>query len=173
MNNIEKVQSIGDKLREDFEAIAMPKSKYVLEHLIVRAQDHPAQVWLQCVLEMRTRYFALKRLYIRQQVITIELTKLEGLEAKLKAVDAEEIEYQILATLREFLALYEIYEALGKRYTREEIEAAQAAYYERMLTRKANQEMMSSGGRLSPGMIEALRQIGIETKLKELPNGKG
>lgn len=167
-----KIESIVSEMYADFEAIAMPRSAYVLEHLVVKPHEHITQQWLQCVLEMRIKYNNIRRGILQKKIIECEIQELletgeeiEALKAEQKRIDLDELHYSQLGMMREFFALYEIYKQFP-HFTREEIEAGQAEYWYNRLTKQAAQDIEAMG-RVSVGNIEALRQIG----LKALPDG--
>src|SRR5262249_3884737 len=85
-------------------------------------------------------------------------------EAHLLRLDYEEQSLAILGTLREIAALFAIYQSFGRTFTREELEAAEADYWQKRLVRQANQSLLAGGG---PGLgnVEALDQMGANCGL--------
>lgn len=159
--DITEINGIVNDLREDFEAIAMPRSAYTLEHLVVRVHEHESQQWLQCVLEMRIKYNTIRRYLINRQKLQREIETLQDdLESQLKLIDLDDLDWALLGATREFMALYAIYRQFGKRYTHEEIEAGQVEYWHNRLIKQAGQDVFAAG-RVSVGNLEALRQIGF------------
>lgn len=157
--DLERIESIVLKeLRQDFDAIAMPRSAYVLENLVVKVHEHPSQQWLQCVLEMRSKYNNIRRHLVNRQKLQREIETLtDELDRELKRIDLDDLEWSLLGAEREFFALYSIYKTLP-RFTREEIEAGQREYWYNRLTKQAAQDIQAMG-RVSVGNQEALRQI--------------
>lgn len=168
MDALIEIDSIVKMLKDDFEAIAMPRSAYVLEHLVVRAHEHPTQQFLQCVLEMRIKYNTIRRSRIQREIINEEIARLdtddsvERLQAELKRIDLEEMELSEVGAMREFFSLYRIYQQLP-RFTAEQIEAGQAEYWYNRLTQQADRDIMATG-RVGQGNIQALQHIGITVK---------
>ena len=183
MKELAKIEQIIIDLQQDFDAIAMPRSAYVLEHLVVKERDTEPEQWAQCVLEMRVKYIGIKRTLLQQERIRLEMDSLgddglEGIDKKLKGIDLEESEWTLTGQLREFFALYQIYQSFGRHYSRAEIEAAQSEYWYKRLTRQASQDVLASG-RISVGNQDALRQIKTvarvddnELRFYQIGNGK-
>lgn len=168
MNDLIEIENIAGEIRQDFETIAMSKSPYVLENLIVKERDTEPEQWAQCVLEMKARYFAIK-----QQLLLIQKTDLKAeacpdtamgrINRELILLQKEEVELKLLSQSREFFALYRIYKSFGRRYSRAELDEAQEEYWLKRLTRQATQDIFASG-RISVGNQDALRQIGVSVK---------
>lgn len=164
---VTKIESIITEMQQDFEAIAMPRSAYVLENLVVKTHEHITQQWLQCVLEMRIKYQNIRRGLIQKQIVECEISELletdlrvDTLKAELKRLDLDDLHYSQLGMVREFFALYEIYQQFP-RFTREQIDAGQAEYWYNRLTKQAAQDIKATG-RVSAGNLEGLRQIGVK-----------
>ena len=85
--------------------------------------------------------------------------ELKRLQIGLRQIDIEEQDRAMLGAIREFKALYGLWRGFPKRYTREELNAAQEEYWIKRLTRQAHQDLLASG-RVSVGSQEALKQIG-------------
>jgi hypothetical protein len=66
----------------------------------------------------------------------------------------------VLGALREFESLYKIWQSFPKKYTRQEIDAAQPDYWKLRLERQAQQDLQATG-RIGVGNSEALRQINL------------
>lgn len=167
--NIQKIDSIISELQQDFEAIQMARPPFVLEKFVVGAhrQDSEAQGWAHAVLEMKIKYDAIRRAQIGRKIILLEIEQLDAsgdevdrLRADLKRIDLEEQDRAELGAIREFEALYEIYRSFGRRYSREELNAAQPEYWQNRLTRQARQDSQATG-RIGQGNQDALGQIGM------------
>lgn len=158
------------ELLDDFQAIQMARTPEVLKRFVVGAQamDHPAQGWAQCVLELQLKYDDIRRARINAELIQDEIDELDRentrksrLNADLKRIDLEAQNRAMLGAVREFHALYEIYQSYGRRYTREELDASQVEYWQNRLTRQALQEQQSRELGIGPGNLEALREINV------------
>lgn len=167
-----EMDDIIAELQQDFEAIAMARPPYVLEKFVVGNHDHPAQQWAHCVLEMRIKYDALRRAKISREMLQAEIKQLEssgdeedGLKADLKRIDIEEQDRAVLGAMREFEALYEIYQRFERRYSREELNGFQIEYWQARITRQANQDLLSTG-RISEANLEALQNVGLAPPLQ-------
>lgn len=158
-HSLEAIKSIVlEELVQDFDAIAMPRSAYVLENLVVKVHEHVSQQWLQCVLEMRSKYNNIRRHLVNRQKLQREIETLtDELDRELRRIDLDDLEWSLLGAEREFFALYSIYKQLP-RFTAEQIEAGQREYWYNRLTKQAQQDLLATG-RVSVGNIEALRQI--------------
>ena len=165
--NIEKIENIiVEELRQDFDAIAMPRSAYVLENLVVKVHEHPSQQWLQCVLEMRSKYNNIRRHLVNRQKLQREIETLEDeLDQELKRIDLDDLEWSLLGAEREFFALYAIYQTMP-RFTREEIEAGQREYWLKRLLKQSTQDILATG-RIGQGNIEGLRQINLGVQIND------
>lgn len=173
MTEIAKIESIISELQQDFEAIAMPRSPYVLEHLVVKERDTEPAQWEQCVLEMRIKYANIRRLLLQIEKAEIERDtasgigdRLSDIEAQLKQIDIDEMQWSLTGMVREFFALFAIYKQFGRRYSRNELDQAQADYWFKRLSRQAAQDVFA-GGRVSVSNQDALRQIGVSARVSD------
>jgi hypothetical protein len=160
------IEKIITTLQQDFDAIQMPRTSFMLQKMVVEAHDHPAQAWAQCVLELQVKYDAIRRAKIRREILLLEISRLEGsgdeidkLHAAEKQIDIEEQDRAMLGAAREFESLYQLYTSFGRRYSRHELDAAQPEYWQRRLTRQANQDLLATG-HVSQSNQDGLRQIG-------------
>lgn len=166
-----EINKIINEMQADFDAIAMPRSAYVLENLVVKVHEHETIQWLHCVLEMRIKYNNIRRSQLQREIIREEINRLdlndtiEQLKADLKRIDLEELEHSELGYIREFMSLYQIYQTLP-RFTREQIEEAQAEYWFSRLVKQSVQDIQATG-RVSVGNIEALRQIKAKVEVTQ------
>lgn len=166
INSLVEIDSIVEGLKEDFDAIAMSRSAYVLENLVVKVHEHPTQQWLQCVLEMRIKYNSIRRHLVNRQKLQREIETLEDeLDRELKRIDLDDLEWSLLSASREFMSLYQIYQTMP-RFTREEIEQGQAEYWYNRLTKQAVQEVLANG-RVGVGNQDALRTIGAAVEVTQ------
>lgn len=164
-------RSISEKeLFEDFQAIQMARTPDVLEKFVVgaHAKDHPAQGWAQCVLEMQIKYDDIRRAKIAAELIQLDIDELEAkntpkdiLNAKLRRIDLETQERAMIGAIREFQSLYQIYKNFGRRYTRDELNAAQAEYWNNRVIRQSIQEQQSRNLGIGAGNLQALQELGI------------
>ena len=173
---------VKDILTEDllqaFKEIQMARTPYVLEHFVVGQHDTTEQQYAQCVLELQIKYDNIRRailgrekLQIEQGRLAREAASLQGLgkaeesrekeiDANLKGIDVEEQDRAFMGALREFQALYAIFKAFPKKYSREDLDKGQVDYWQKRLTRQANQDMLAHG-RVQVGNADALRMAGM------------
>jgi hypothetical protein len=149
-----------------FDEIQMPRSEYELRKFVIESQDTPAKAYAHCVLELFNKYDNLRLANIDVQIKEHEIADLEAkgdkismLEAQKKRIELEQTNRARLGALREFEALYRIWNEFEHKYTRAEIDADQPEYWSRRISRQANNDMVATG-RVSPSNVDALRMIG-------------
>lgn len=162
---MEQFERIIQHLQKDFDEISMARPPFVLEKFVVGNHEHEAQQWAHCVLELQVKYDAIRRAMIQKKIIQLEIEQLESkqkpilsLKAELRHIDLEEQDRAMLGAIREFEALYRIYQSFGRRFTRQELDEAQPDYWRARLTKQAEQDVIATG-KVSQGNQEALRQI--------------
>jgi DNA-directed RNA polymerase subunit M/transcription elongation factor TFIIS len=106
-----------------------------------------------------------KKILIKISEYATRNTELDKVEADILTIDLEEQERAMLGALREFETLYSIWQSFPKKYTREDIDKNQADYWQKRLSRQAQQDIQATG-RVGAGNSEALRQIEMENILK-------
>ena len=168
LNQIAKIKP-SDELLKAFKEIQQPRTEYVLRHFVVGKHETPQQQYSHCVLNLQIKYNALRRAKIHLEKVEYLIekyrkeedngNKLSGFKRRDKEIDCEECELAVLGALREFEALYRIWNEFDKKYTREEIDLAQPEYWNKRLTRQTNQDLFATG-RVGAGNQDALRQIG-------------
>lgn len=149
-----------------FDEIQMPRSEYELRKFVIESQDTPAKAYAHCVLELSNKYDNLRLANIDVQIKEHEIADLEAkgdkismLEAQKKRIELEQTNRARLGALREFEALYRIWNEFEHKYTRAEIDADQPEYWNRRISRQANNDMVATG-RVSPSNVDALHMIG-------------
>lgn len=144
----------------------MARPPYVLKQMVVYSKFTPEQRYAQCVLELSIAYDNLRLAQCHMEQKEIEIKKIKGkgrsaeLEREIKRIEQEQTRRAMLGAMREFECLYEMWEGFEKKYTREELNAAQPLEYKRRLEIQANQDM-NAMGRISASNQEGLRQIGV------------
>jgi hypothetical protein len=164
---VDNVMKLVKEMESAFLEIQMPRTEFVLNKFVVGQHDHDTLAYSQCVLEMQIKYDNLRRAKLGRRRIEIQIKELEDkgteidqIDADLKRIDLEEQDRAVLGALREFEALYKIWQRFPKKYTREEIDAAQPDYWQLRLERQAQQDLQATG-RVGVGNSEALRQINL------------
>ena len=164
---IENVMQAIKTMEDAFLEIQQPRTAYVLEKFVVGQHDTLETQYAQCVLELQIKYDNLRRAKLNKRKIEIKIkeaedkgTELEQIEADLMRIDLEEQDRAVLGALREFEALYKIWQSFPKKFTRAELDAGQENYWRLRLARQAQQDLQATG-RIGVGNNEALRQIGL------------
>lgn len=175
MNNIiptnldQELNSMVSKMENAFLEIQQPRTEFSIRHFVIGQHDTVEQQYAQCVLEMQIKYDNLRRALLTRKKIQIEIrelesknTEIDSIDAEIKKIDLEEQTRAIVGAWREFQSLYKIWNEFPKKYTREELDMAQPEYWEKRLTRQANQDLIAMG-RIQIGNQESLQQIGLST----------
>jgi hypothetical protein len=164
-----------EDLLKAFDEIQMARTPYILKHFVVGQHDTLEQQYAQCVLELQIKYDVIRRAILGREKLKIEQAKIEReasiveepddkrvkeIEAQMKGLDVEEQDRAMKGALREFAALYEIFKTFKNQYTRDDLNKAQTDYWQKRLTRQANQDMLAHG-RIQVGNADALRMAGM------------
>ena len=167
MNEIEKIETdMSEELMNAFEEMPQARTDYVLKVMVIGGHDTIEQQYAHCVLELRLAYNALRKAKIHLEKTTYVIGQLKKKGDKMseykwreKEIDQHECKCAVIGKLREFNCLYKLWQSFPKKFTRKETNEAQPEYWNKRLTRQANQDMMANG-RIGAGNQEALRQIG-------------
>jgi len=117
------------------------------------------------VLELSVAYDNLRlvNLHLEQKQIEIDEIQTPGrkgeIEREIKKIEMEQTQRAVVGAMREFDSLYELWTKFPKKYTREELNAAQKIEYTTRLEIQAQQDINATG-RIGQGNQEGLRQIG-------------
>ena len=140
---IENVMQAIKTMEDAFLEIQQPRTAYVLEKFVVGQHDTIEAQYAQNVLEMQIKYDNLRRAKLNKRKIEIKIkeaedkgTELEQIEADLMRIDLEEQDRAVLGALREFEALYKIWQSFPKKFTRAELDAGQENYWRLRLARQ-------------------------------------
>jgi hypothetical protein len=154
------------QLLNAFNEIQQPRSEFEMRHFVINNHDTPIRQYAQCVLELSIQYDNLRLAVINADIKKVEIEELtekgdriSKFEAHKKQIELEQLDRARLGALREFETLYRIWQEFPVKYTRAEIDADQATYWDKRLTRQANNDIISSG-RISASNLDALRMIG-------------
>ncbi len=156
-----------------FMEIQMPRTAYQIKHFVVGAHDTEPQQYFQCVLELQIKDSNIRRALLHKRKIELEIEQLDigseidKIEADIKRIDIIDQDRAILGAWREFQVLYEIWQQFPKKYTREELDAAQPEYWRRRLARQASQDLQALG-RVQIGNQESLKQIRGSAELESI-----
>jgi len=152
-----------------FMEIQQPRTAYVLNKFVVGQHDTDETRYAQCVLELQVKYDNIRRAKLNKRKLQLKIedlekkgTEIDMIDADLVRIDIEEQDRAMLGALREFEALYKIWQSFPQKYTRNELDQNQPEYWQLRLQRQAYQDMQATG-RIGVGNNEALRQIGMAT----------
>lgn len=157
----------ADKLKEMQDAfleIAQPRPDYVLRNMVVWSRFTEAQQYAQCVLEMSIKYDNLRTAELQVKLKELEVKELDTddekdqLNKQIKEIEMEQTNRARLWALREFNALFKMWQEFPKKYTRWELNEAQEEEYKHKLEIQAQQDLNATG-RISVWNQEGLRQI--------------
>jgi len=162
-------EKIAKKLKDDmiqaFDEIQMPRTPYVLGNMVVGSRFTSEQQYAQCVLELSIAYDNLRTANAHAELKEIEIAKMksrtrkEVLEREIKIVELEQLNRARLGASREFTYLFNLWKNAPKKYTREDLDAAQELEYKMRLEIQAQHDLNATG-RISQSNQEGLRQIG-------------
>ena len=166
---IDSVMEAIKQMEDAFLEIQQPRSPYVLEKFVVNQHDTEETRYAQCVLELQVKYDNIRRAKLNKRKLQLKIDELEKkgseidlIDADLVRIDIEEQDRAMLGALREFEALYKIWQRFSQKYTRQQLDQNQTEYWQLRLQRQAHQDMQATG-RIGVGNNEALRQIGMGT----------
>lgn len=164
--------NLPEELKAAFDEIQQPRTPYALKHFVVGAHHTEEQRYAQCVLEMQIAHdnLRLARLSRRRKEIEIEkLPKddLGNLDRQVKQIEIEQTDRAILGAMREFEALYELWQAMPRKFTREELDQASSNEFAAKLLTQAKNDVLSFG-RVQVGNLEGLRQAGLPAPLANI-----
>ena len=164
---VDKAIEAIKEMETAFLEIQQPRTAYVLDKFVVGQHDTDETRYAQCVLELQVKYDNIRRAKLNKKKILIRIEELEKkggdidlIDADLMRIDLEEQDRAMLGALREFEALYRIWQSFPKKYTRQQLDLNQPEYWQLRLQRQAYQDMQATG-RIGVGNNEALRQIGM------------
>lgn len=151
-----------------FNEIAQARTRYQIDKFVIGQHDTDEQRYKQVVLEIRTLVGAIKRIYLTVEKTKIQLNALKAkkdpisqIDAELIQLDLEDSEFGLRGAIKELEYFLQLWENWEKKYTSEEIENMQPAYWNARLNRQASLEAIGSGGTVAWASLDALHQIGM------------
>lgn len=164
------------KIEAAIKEIRQSRSRYQLEKFVLGQHHSPEMQYYQLVLEASGLISAIKESELIIEKLRAEADELREtgkkskiVKAKMKELQAEEQELNLIGTRRELAYLEELFERFPK-FTREQIEAGQQQYWEHRLMRVAQLQMLSRQGGVDWAQLEALNQANvIERALNQIP----
>tara|TARA_R110002051_G_scaffold243703_1_gene303682 strand:+ start:1081 stop:1611 length:531 start_codon:yes stop_codon:yes gene_type:complete len=158
-------------LQEAINEIQQPRSRYSLIHFVIGQHDTPEMQFHQLVLELQTMSYRLASAKVSVRKGEIEIARLLETGDEIDACDAEEKQLGVeqtrtvmLGAEREIEVLTDIFNNC-RHFTHDEIEHAQAEYWNKRLTRQTNLQLMAGGVKWS--QLDAMRQVGLLDELVE------
>ena len=146
----------------DMSQYTLGRTRFQLENFVLREHDCPERMFLQVITELKSLRDGTIIDWLEQQKIKIEIKRLLATGDEIDAIEATKKQY-ILGTMqenmknreREIKVLADVLKKFPKMYTIEDIEAAEADYWEKRLTRQMGEDMVSAQTGINPGNIRA------------------
>lgn len=159
--------------------IQKPRSRFQLEKFVVGSQPTAEMQYYQTCLELQDMIYKYQLAKIGVQKAELQISRLRSEKDELSDLEAQEVEIGLRQTRlamigaeRELSDLVEIWNSFDKKFTRAEIETAQAKYWNERLTANAKAMLMGGSG-VNAAHIEAMEQAGaLENFLKEVQQSK-
>jgi hypothetical protein len=161
---------IGEKhpVYDAFTQITQARTRYQIDKFVIGQHDTDEQRYKQVVLEIQTLVGTIKRIRLSTEKTKIHLNELKTkkdpisqIDAELIELDLEDTELGLQGALKELAYFLEVWENWEHKYTAEEIENMQPAYWNARLSRQASLEAIGSGGTVAWASLDALHQIGM------------
>jgi DNA-binding transcriptional ArsR family regulator len=154
------------KINEAIKELRQSRSRYQLEKFVIGQHHSPEMQYYQLVLEAAGLINSIKETELRIKKIKAEVEELKEtnrkvnmIEAEIRELSLEDLELHLIGTRRELEYLETLFEKFPK-FTREQVEMAQADYWETRLTRVAQLQMLSREGGVDWAQLEAIYQTG-------------
>ncbi len=151
-----------------FNEISQARTRYQIDKFVIGQHDTDEQRYKQVLLEIRTLVGDIKRIYLTMEKTKIHYKSLiskkdaiSQIDAELIQLDLEDAEFGLRGALKELEYFLQVWESWEHKYTAEEIENMQPAYWNARLNRQASLEAIGSGGTVSWASLDALHQIGM------------
>lgn len=124
------------------------------------------------IYKYQTAQLAVKKQELKIQRLRSTGDEMDELKAQEKEIGLRQTKLAMIGAERELSHLIEIWNGFEKKYTREEIEQAQPAYWQERLTGNAK-AMLMGGSNVNAAHIEAMEQAGVlEQLIKEVQESK-
>jgi hypothetical protein len=168
-----------DEIEAAIAEVQQPRSRFQLENFVVGSQATPEMQYYQTCVELQDMIYKYQIAQIAVQKAELKIKRLRDAKDEMKELKAQEVEIGLRQTRlamigaeRELTDLVSIFNSFETKYTREEIEDAQGAYWNARLTTNAKAMLMGGGG-VNPAHIEAMDQAGIlDDFIEELDDPK-
>ena len=147
--------------------VQQPRSRFQLEGFVTGSHATPEMRYYQTCLELQDMIYKFQVAKIGVQKAELKIKRLRETKDEMKELKAQSVEIGLRQTRlamigaeRELNDLAAIFNGFDKRYTREEIEAAQPDYWNQRLTGNAK-AMLMGGNSVNAAHIEAMEQAGV------------
>ncbi len=154
--------------------VQQPRSRFQLERFVLGQHATPEMKYYQTVIELQDSIYKYKLAQIAVQKSELKIKRLHATKDELDELKAQELELGLAQTRvtmlgaeREMKHLIEIFDSFERKFTREEIEAAQPEYWQARLTNNAKAMLMGGSG-VNAAHIEAMEQAGVLDGFVEL-----
>ena len=162
-----KLKEFSDKFdlgKIDFAKYSAGRTSFQLERFVMQEHDLPERKFLQLMMELKASRdgfigdcFEMEKLRIEIQRLLKTGDEVDNLEALKKQYLLRQHEENMKFREREIAHIVRLINTLPKVYTYDEIEAAEARYWEQRLTRQAFEDMVSAQTGINQGNV---REIG-------------
>jgi hypothetical protein len=156
-----------DEIDKAIAEVQQPRSRFQLESFVLGQHSTPEMKYYQTVIELQDMIYKYKLAQIAVKKAEVKITKLRKTGDELDELKAQEVElglvqtrFTMLGAERELTHLVDIWNGFERKYTRDEIEAAQPDYWQARLTNNAKAMLMGGAG-VNPAHIEAMDQAGV------------
>jgi len=147
--------------------VQQPRSKFQLERFVLGQHATEEMQYYQTCIELQDMIYKYQnaQIAVKKQELKIERLRATGdeldeLKAQEKEIGLRQTRLAMIGAERELNHLMEIWDSFEKKYTREEIEEAQANYWKERLTTNARAMLMGGSG-VNAAHIEAMDQAGV------------
>jgi hypothetical protein len=156
-----------DEIDKAIAEVQQPRSRFQLESFVLGQHATDEMKYYQTVIELQDMIYKYKLAQIAVKKGEVKIANLRATGKELDELKAQEIELGLVQTQftmrgaeRELAHLVDIWNSFDKKYTREEIEAAQPDYWQARLTNNAKAMLMGGSG-VNAAHIEAMEQAGV------------
>jgi hypothetical protein len=157
------------ELQQAIAEIQQPRSRYMLENLILGEHDTPEMRFYYCVIELNDKLHKFRLAEINKERMEREMARLEksddldaDLDLREKRIEYEHFMGVFAGGERELRDLLAIYEGM-QHFTREQIDANQQEYWEARMTRQTQLQIMAGG--VQWAQLDAMRKVGLLDEL--------
>jgi hypothetical protein len=156
------------KVANDY--IVRERSDYQLRHFVIGQHDTPEMRYRQILLEAKDLIFKIKNAELSLEITRRKIDKLEASDKETDHIKAQQRRLGMALTLdalegakRELEYLVELSKDY-RHYEPDEIEANQAEYWEKRLTRQATTDRMALEQGVNAGNLASMMNAGLVQK---------